>query len=128
MERKIIKTNKAPAALGPYSQAIIVGDLVFTSGQLPLDPVSGLIVGKDITEQTTQVFENLKAVLEEAGSNLQRVVKATVFITDMNDFGEMNKVYLKYCDGSDFGARAAVEVSKLAKNALVEIDMIATLN
>jgi len=127
MERKIIKTTKAPAALGPYNQAIVVGDLVFTSGQLPLDPISGILIGKDIKEQTIQVFENLKAILEEAGSSLQRVVKANVYITNMDDFGEMNKVYSKYCEGSEFGARAAVEVSKLAKNALVEIDIIATL-
>lgn len=128
MDRKVIKTNKAPAALGPYNQAIVVGDLVYTSGQLPLDPITGMIVGKEIKEQTTQVFENLKAVLEEAGSSLKRIVKANVYITNMDDFGEMNQVYSKYCEGSDFGARAAVEVSKLAKNALVEIDIIATLN
>jgi len=128
MEKKIVKTDKAPAALGPYSQAVVVGDLVFTSGQLPLDPKTGALVGKDITSQTTQVFENLKAVLEATGSSLKNIVKANVFLANMNDFAEMNKVYSKYCEGAAFGARAAMEVKSLAKKALVEIDLVATLN
>jgi 2-iminobutanoate/2-iminopropanoate deaminase len=126
MSKTIIATDGAPAAIGPYSQGVRVGNLIFTSGQIPLDPATQQVVASGITEQTTQALENVKAILEEAGSGLSRVVKATVFLKDFNDFAAMNAVYGAYMgtDGEP-PARTAVEVSRLPKNVLIEIEMIA---
>jgi 2-iminobutanoate/2-iminopropanoate deaminase len=127
MSKEVIATNGAPAAIGPYSQGVRVGNLVFTAGQIALDPVTQQVVASGITEQTTRVLENLKAILEAAGTDLARVVKATVFLKDFNDFAAMNAVYGEYlaADGVAAPARTTVEVSRLPKNVLVEIDVIA---
>lgn len=123
-ELKRVHTDEAPKAIGPYSQAIVLGDLVFTAGQIALDPASGEIVGGDVAEQTQRVLENLDAVLRQAGASLQSVVKTTVFLADMNDFPAMNEVY-----GRQFGdhrpARSTVEVARLPRDVRVEIDVIA---
>lgn len=123
--RKIIATKSAPAAIGPYAQGNIFGNLLFTSGQIALSPESGEVVGTTIEEQTEQVFQNIKALLEEAGSSLDQVLKTTVFLKDMNDFAAMNAVYAKYFKEGAFPSRSAVEVSKLPKDVLVEIETIA---
>lgn len=120
---KIINTNKAPKAIGPYSQAIKVGKMLFVSGQIPVDPTSGELSGQDISSQTFQSLTNLKEIIEEAGFNLNHVVKCTVFLQKMSDFGGMNEVYTKFFNET-LPARCAVEVAKLPKNALVEIDAI----
>ncbi|GKS14355.1 reactive intermediate/imine deaminase [Paenibacillus chitinolyticus] len=122
---RILSTNEAPAAIGPYSQAIQVGNLVFTSGQIPLNAEGQLVEG-GVTEQTHQVFRNLQAVLKEAGATLQNVVKATVFIKDMNQFGAINEVYASYF-GEHKPARSTVEVARLPKDVLVEIELIAAI-
>ena len=119
--KKVIFTEKAPAAIGPYSQAVEVNGMVFLSGQIPVDPATGEFVPGGVTEQTTQVFEN---VLAEAGLTTANVVKTTVFLADMSLFAEMNAVYAKYFEG-DFPARSAVAVKALPKGALVEIESIA---
>ena len=121
--RKIVATDKAPAAIGPYAQANIIGNLVITSGQIPIDPATGNLVEGDIEVQTRQVFANLKAVLEAAGSSLDKIVKTTCF---MNDFAKMNEVYASFFSG-DYPSRSAVEVAKLPKGALIEIEVIAYL-
>ena len=123
--RKIVSTDKAPAAIGPYSQANIFGDFVFTSGQDPLDPATGDIVGTTIEEQTRQVFKNMKAILETAGSSLDKVLKTTVFIKNMNDFGKMNEIYAEFFTEGSYPSRSAVEVARLPKDVLVEIETIA---
>ena len=120
---KIVSTSQAPAAIGPYSQGIIVNNLFYSSGQIPLTAEGDMITG-DIEAQTHQVFKNLKAVLEEAGASLESVVKATVFLQDMNDFAEFNGVYGQYFS-THKPARSCVEVAKLPKDALVEIEVIA---
>ena len=120
---KAIQTDTAPAAIGPYSQAMISGNLVYTSGQIPLSPGSGQITGSTINEQTEQVCKNLKAVLEAAGSSLVKVVKTTCFLADMNDFAAFNEVYAKYFSGKP--ARSTVAVKQLPRNALVEIEAVA---
>jgi len=126
--REIIKTDRAPAAIGPYSQGNIVGGhLLFTSGQIPLDPETGELVGSDIAEQTTRVLENLKAILEAGGSSLQEVVKTTVFLTDIGTFSEFNEVYSKYFTGDALPARSTVEVDGLARGAMIEIEAIAVI-
>jgi len=123
--RKTISTHKAPAAIAPYSQAVVAGGLVFCSGQIPLDPVRGTLVGEgDVQAQTRQCLENLRLVLEAAGSSLGRVVKTTVFIKDMGAFAAMNEVYSQFFP-QEPPARAAVEVSRLPRDVLVEIDCIA---
>lgn len=119
---KTIHTAAAPAAIGPYSQAITEGKLVFTSGQIALDPVSGALIGSDVTEQTEQVIANLSAVLTAAGSDLTKVVKSTCFLKSMDDFGAFNAVYEKYFTGKP--ARSCVEVAALPKGALVEIEVV----
>lgn len=124
--RKIVATDKVPAAIGPYAQANIIGDLVITSGQIPIDPATGNLVEGDIEAQTKQVFENLKAVLEAAGSGLDKIVKTTCFMDNMNDFAKMNEVYASFFSG-DYPSRSAVEVAKLPKGALIEIEAIAYL-
>ena len=120
----IIETNKAPAAIGPYSQAIVSAGLVYTSGQIPIDPASGSIEAADIEGQARQAIRNLAAVLSAAGSGLDKVVKTTCFLADMGDFAAFNAVYAKYFTG-DCPARAAFAVKELPKKALVEIEMIA---
>jgi 2-iminobutanoate/2-iminopropanoate deaminase len=127
MSKAAIATNSAPAAIGPYSQGIRAGNLVFTAGQIALDPVTQQVVAGGITEQTTRVLENLKAILEAAGTSLARVVKATVYLKDFNDFAAMNAVYGVYLapEGAVPPARSTVEVSRLPKDVLVEIDLIA---
>jgi 2-iminobutanoate/2-iminopropanoate deaminase len=127
MSKQVIATSQAPAAIGPYSQGVRAGSLVFTAGQIALDPVTQLVVGPGITEQTTQVMENLKAILEAAGSGLANVVKATVFLKDFNDFADMNAVYGAYLapNGVTPPARTTVEVSRLPKDVLVEIELVA---
>ena len=124
--RKIVATDKAPAAIGPYAQANIIGNLVITSGQIPIDPATGNLVEGDIEVQTRQVFANLTAVLEAAGSSLDRIVKTTCFMDNMNDFAKMNEVYASFFSG-DYPSRSAVEVAKLPKGALIEIEVIAYL-
>ncbi|MBK5200364.1 MAG: RidA family protein [Spirochaetaceae bacterium] len=124
MEKKEIVTTAAPAAIGPYSQGISTGSLVFSSGQLPADPKTGAIVG-DITVQTTQSLTNLKAVIEEGGSDMQHVIKTTVFLSDMNNFAAMNAVYAEFFKEGIKPSRSAVEVARLPKDALVEIEAIA---
>lgn len=121
---QVVSTDKAPAAIGPYSQAIKLGGLLFTSGQIPLNAAGELIEG-GIEEQTHQVFHNLKAVLEEAGATFQDVVKATVFMKDMNQFVTVNGIYSSYF-GDHKPARSAVEVARLPKDVLVEIELIAS--
>lgn len=123
--KKPISTKNAPAAIGPYSQAIQLDNFLFASGQIPIDPATGEFVEGGIVEQTTRVFENVKAVLSEAGLSLANVVKTTVFLNDMSNFGTMNEVYGKYFEGLTFPARSAVEVAKLPKGALVEVEVIA---
>jgi 2-iminobutanoate/2-iminopropanoate deaminase len=122
-----ISTSAAPAAIGPYSQAVRVGGMLFTSGQVALDPKTGSLVPGGITEETTQVLENLKAVLGKAGIDFVHVVKTTVFLKNMNDFAAMNAVYAKYLapEGIVSPARSTVEVARLPKDALVEIELIA---
>jgi 2-iminobutanoate/2-iminopropanoate deaminase len=124
-----ISTPHAPAAIGPYSQAVRAGDFLYTSGQIALDPVTSQVVPGSITEQTTQVLENLKAILEAAGTELSRVVKTLVFLKDMNDFSAMNAVYGKYLapEGTVPPARSTVEAARLPKDVLVEIEVIAQL-
>ena len=122
--KKVIFTEKAPAAIGPYSQAIEANGMVFVSGQLPVDAATGEFVPGGVTEQTTQSFENIKHILEEAGLTTANIVKTTVFLADMALFADMNAVYAKYFEG-DYPARSAVAVKALPKGALVEIECIA---
>lgn len=121
--KSIIVSDKAPAAIGPYSQAVKVGNLVFTSGMLPIDPATGKIVDGGIKAQTEQVLKNLLELFKAAGAEKSNVVKTTVFIKDMNDFAAMNEVYQKYFT-EDFPARTCVEVARLPKDALVEIECL----
>ena len=122
--RQIVETENAPRAIGPYSQAVIAGGFVFASGQIPLDPATGQFVEGGVREQTEQVLRNLAAVLEAAGTNLDRVVKTTVFLADMDDFAAMNEVYGRYF-AEDPPARATVEAARLPRDARVEIEVIA---
>ncbi|MDY7028196.1 MAG: RidA family protein [Spirochaetota bacterium] len=126
MERKVIHTEKAPAAVGPYSQAVVWGDTVYVSGQLPLDPAQGKITAESIEDQTRQAMDNLKAILEEAGSSLERLLKVTIFLQDMGNFAKVNEVYGSYFTGG-YPARCAYEVAKLPLGADIEIDGIAAL-
>jgi 2-iminobutanoate/2-iminopropanoate deaminase len=125
MDRQAIATRGAPAAVGPYSQAIAAGDFVFCSGQVHLDPASGALVEGDISTQTARVLQNLSAVLEAAGLSLANVVKTTVFLVDINDFGTMNEVYGRYMPDPP-PARSTIGVAALPKGARVEIELIAT--
>lgn len=122
---KIIHTPQAPAAIGPYAQAVVVGELLFTSGQIALRPDGSLSAG-DIREQTTQVFDNLQAIIESAGACMQQVVKTTVFLKDLNDFSAMNEIYAARFSGHT-PARSTVQVAKLPRDVLVEIEAIVSL-
>ncbi len=122
--KKVIATTKAPAAIGPYNQAIQVGNMLFASGQLGLNPATGNFPEGGVKEQTIQSFLNVKAILEEAGFSINDVVKTTVFLADMADFAAMNEIYASQFEG-DFPARSAVAVKTLPKNALVEVEVIA---
>ena len=124
--KQVIHTDSAPAAIGPYSQAIRTGDLLFVSGQVPIDPATGTVVEGDISVQAHQSLCNLKAILNAAGTNMGAVVKTTVFLADMNDFAAMNKVYAQFFQ-EPFPARSAVQVGRLPKDAKVEIEAIAQL-
>lgn len=122
--RQTIATERAPRAIGPYVQAVQVGEWIFVSGQIPLDPETGELVPGGIREQTDRVLQNIRAILEAAGSSLDQVVKATVYLTDLNDFSEMNEVYARYFPGEK-PARATVQVSRLPRDARIEMDVIA---
>ena len=122
--KEVISTKQAPAAIGPYSQAIRVGNLVYTSGQIPIDPATGVFVEGGIIEQTRQSLTNVKAILERVGLSMSNVIKTTVFMADMNDFADMNAVYAEFFT-EPFPARSAVAVKSLPKGALVEIEVVA---
>ena len=124
MHQDIIKTTAAPAPIGPYNQAILVNETLYISGQVCIDAATGNLKNRDIQDETHQVMQNLKVILQEAGMNFSNVVKTTIFITDMNRFSEINEIYGKYFDG-DFPARETVQVSALPKAVNVEISMIA---
>lgn len=125
-QKKVVSTNTAPAAIGPYSQAIQAGNLLFLSGQLPVNPKTGEFAGSDVTTQARQSIENIRAILESIGLSLADVVKTTVFLKDMNSFAAMNAVYQEFFP-ADPPARSCVEVSRLPKDALVEIESVALL-
>ena len=125
MSKEIVSTDKAPGAIGPYSQAIKAGTLLFLSGQIPLDPATGQIVPGGIEPQTRQVFANIAAILEEAGLSFAHVVSATVYVADMNDFGKVNEIYATHFP-APAPARATVQVARLPKDALVEIQVVAS--
>ena len=118
-----VETNKAPKAIGPYSQAVVVGNLIFTSGQIPLNPETGVLMGNDIKEQTHRVCLNLKAVLEASGASLENAVKTVCYLSDMTNFSEFNEVYAQYFTQKP--ARSCVAVKELPKGALVEVDVVA---
>ncbi|MBI4454570.1 MAG: RidA family protein [Acidobacteria bacterium] len=124
MSRKVISTSQAPQPLGPYSQAVVVDSMIFVSGQIPLDPQTGQLVEGGIAEQTHRVLRNLKAILDAAGSSLDKAVKTTIYLKDLNHFQEMNGVYAEYFK-KDPPARAAVEVARLPRDVLIEMDLIA---
>lgn len=128
-DKQAVSTKDAPAAIGPYSQAVRIGNFLYSSGQVALDPASGAVVPGGITEQTVRVIENLKAVLAAGGSSLAQVVKTTVFLKNMGDFAAMNEIYGRYfaASGAVAPARSTVEVARLPKDALVEIEVIAHL-
>jgi 2-iminobutanoate/2-iminopropanoate deaminase len=125
MNKYIIETDNAPAAIGPYSQAIRIGDFLYTSGQIALEPGSGIFLPGEIEEETDQTLKNISAILQADGLNLENVIKTTVYLSDLNDFARMNKVYEKYFSKNK-PARACVQVAALPKGAKVEIDAIAT--
>ena len=124
MAKEVISTTAAPAAIGPYSQAIRVGNLLFVSGQIPIDPANGEVVAGDIRVQTGQVMKNLTAILAAAGSSLDRVAKTTVYLRDLSEFSAMNEVYAQFFGGEP-PARATVQVARLPRDAAIEIDLIA---
>ena len=125
--KKIINTESAPAPIGPYNQAVKSGHLLYTSGQIPLDPKTGIMVAGGIREQSIQVLENLKAVAEAADCTLDDAIKTTVFLTDMNDFPEFNTVYAEYFGETNAPARSTIQVAALPKGALIEIELIAKI-
>lgn len=124
--KTIISTPKVPAAIGPYSQAVLVNGMLFTSGVIPIDPETNTLVEGDVTVQARQAIGNLKNLIEASGSSMDKVVKTTVFIKDMNDFGKINDIYKDFFT-SDFPARSCVEVARLPKDVLIEIEAIATV-
>jgi 2-iminobutanoate/2-iminopropanoate deaminase len=121
--KEVISTEKGPKAIGPYSQAIKANGLIYTAGQIPFDPATGQLIQGDAAQQTSRVLENLKAIVEAAGSSLEKAVKATVYLKDMNDFTAMNEVYARYFTQNS-PARSTVEVSRLPRDVRVEIDLI----
>ncbi|MTI68367.1 MAG: RidA family protein [Firmicutes bacterium] len=123
--KKVINTKNAPSAIGPYSQGIIINNMVYTSGQLPINVKSGEMP-KTIEEQTRESLMNVKAIVEEAGSSLQNIIKTTVFLSDMNNFGAMNEVYKEFFT-EDYPSRSAIEVARLPKDALVEVEVVAVI-
>jgi len=123
---KIINTNKAPKAIGPYSQAVIANDLIFTAGQICLDPDSGDLNNLDFKTEVRQVFDNIKAILDSAGSSIAKIIKCTVYITDLDNFEIVNKIFEERFS-NNFPARSVVEVSKLPKNVNIEIDVVASV-
>ena len=126
MPRQIIQTDRAPKAIGPYSQAVRVGDTVYLSGQIPLDPATGELVGGDITAQTRRVFENLAAVCKAAGGSLADVVRVGIYLTDLGDFAAVNAVMAEYCQ-QPYPARSTIQVSALPRGAHVEVDTVLVL-
>jgi 2-iminobutanoate/2-iminopropanoate deaminase len=126
MKIKVICTDKAPAAIGPYSQAVLAGNLLFCSGQIPLDPSTGSLVAGGVREQAEQVMKNIAAVLAEAGPGFDNVVKTTIYLTDINDFSVVNEVYANYF-GTHKPARSTVAVKSLPRNALIEIEVVASV-
>lgn len=127
MNKKIINTELASEAIGPYSQSVLVGNILFISGQLPIDPETGKFAGNNIKSQTEQSLKNIESILEKAGCTMDNVVKTTVLLNDMGDFAKMNEVYAKFFT-KDYPARAAYEVAKLPKDALVEIEAVAVVD
>lgn len=127
MNKKIINTESAPAAIGPYSQSVLAENILFISGQLPINPETGKFAGNDIKSQTEQSLKNIESILEKAGCTMDNVVKTTVLLNDMGNFAKMNEVYAKFFT-KDYPARAAYEVAKLPKDALVEIEAIAVVD
>ncbi|MCX7942893.1 MAG: RidA family protein [Deltaproteobacteria bacterium] len=123
--KKTISTDNAPKAIGPYSQAVLVGDILFASGQIPIDPKTGSIVMGDIKKQTEQVLENLRSVLIAAGFDMRNVVKTTIFLKDLNMFSDVNEVYKRFFEEDSYPARSTVEVARLPKDVLIEIEAIA---
>ncbi len=126
MTKQIVNTKNAPSAIGPYSQGVIVGKLLFTSGQIPLDPSTGELINDDITKATERVMLNIKAILEEGGTNLDNVVKTTVLLKNMDDFDKVNEIYGKFFAEKQ-PARSCFQVAKLPKDSLLEIEVIATI-
>ncbi len=126
-ELRSIRTDRAPEAIGPYSQAIVAGNLVFTAGQVPFDPATGQVVEGDIAAQTERVLQNIRAILEAAGTSLAKVVKTTVFLADMNDFAAMNEVYARHF-GDHRPARSTVQAARLPRDVAVEIEAVAVLD
>lgn len=124
MSKKIIKTDQVSLPIGPYNQAVVIGDLVYTAGQIPLDKQGRMVAG-GIKEQTEQVLANLKAVLEAAGSSLDKAVKVTVFLKDLNDFAAMNEVYAKHFKAATAPARSTIQAARIPKDSLVEIEVVA---
>lgn len=122
-----IETDKAPAAIGPYSQAVRAGNLIFVSGQIPIDPAVGSIVDGGISEQAHQVFRNISAILREAGTDLSSVVKTTIFLADMNDFQTVNSIYAEYMTDEILPARSAVQAARLPKDVRIEVELIAVM-
>ncbi|MHB1000292.1 MAG: RidA family protein [Armatimonadota bacterium] len=122
--RQIVRTDRAPAAIGPYSQAVKIGGFLFISGQIPIDPATGEVVQGDIAVQTERVLQNIRSILDDSGATLRDVVKTTVFLTNMDDFAAMNEVYARYFP-SEPPARSAVQVVRLPKNVMIEIETIA---
>ena len=126
MGKKIIKTVRAPLPVGPYNQAVGINNLVYTAGQIAIDPKTNAVCPGGVADQTRMVLNNLKAVLEDAGSSLPQIIKATVFLKDMNDFQAMNAVYQEFFESSTAPARSTIEVARLPKDVLVEIEAVAT--
>lgn len=124
MTKQIISTDKAPSAIGPYSQAIWAGDFLFASGQVPVDPATGDLISQDVQEQAHQALKNVRSILETAGLTMDNVVKATVFIKNMDDFGKINEVYAQYFS-TPFPARSCVEVARLPRDVQVEVEVVA---
>ena len=125
MKKTVISTENAPKAIGPYSQAVTFGDMIFVSGQIPVDPKTGELVSGDIKVKTARCFGNIKAILESAGAALNDIVKVTVFLKNMEDFAAMNETYKEFFTEGSYPARSAVEVAKLPKNVDIEIEVIA---